>query len=366
VRIIRSLLVGFVALLLVASVFGTAIGAGVSVEDESSLSGGSVAEEDAIEIEDWHDLDAVRDDLDGEYILMNDLDETTSGYDELVNTTDGWEPIGDRDNPFNGTFDGNGYNINGLYIYSTTRARVGLVGVLEKEGYISNVNLTDISITEETDFRTPKTGGVVGLNQGTVEKSNVEGEVSGRFFVGGLVGRNEGVIKQSSTTVEVTGNGEVGGLVGSNDGTVENSYATGDVNAERRVGGLVGRNLGTVSNSYSTGDVSGDDYYVGGLVGSNDGTVENSYATGEVSGDDDVGGLVGYNDGVVENSFWDIETSGIEESDGGTGLTTDEMTGENAPNNLDGFDFEEIWETIEEDHEDAEEDGYPILQELSR
>jgi len=65
-------------------------------------------------------------------------------------------------------------------------------------------------------------------------------------------------------------------------------------------------------------------------------------------------------------SFWDTETSGVDDSDGGTGLTTEEMTGEQAPANMDGFDFEEIWETVEEDHEDAEEDGYPILQELSR
>lgn len=57
---------------------------------------------------------------------------------------------------------------------------------------------------------------------------------------------------------------------------------------------------------------------------------------------------------------------GQNECDGGTGLTTEEMTGANAEENMDGFNFEEIWETVEEDDVDANEDGYPILQDLSR
>ena len=47
---------------------------------------------------------------------MNDLDEDTEGYDELVDTENGWEPIGDDDNEFNGTFDGNENEISDLYI----------------------------------------------------------------------------------------------------------------------------------------------------------------------------------------------------------------------------------------------------------
>lgn len=65
-------------------------------------------------------------------------------------------------------------------------------------------------------------------------------------------------------------------------------------------------------------------------------------------------------------SYWDIETSKIKESDGGTGLMAEEMTSENASNNMEGFDFDEIQETVEEDDEDADEDGYSILQEKSR
>ncbi len=52
----------------------------------------------AKEIRDWHDLDAIRDNLGGSYVLMNDLDSTTAGYKELASPTanggKGWQPIG--------------------------------------------------------------------------------------------------------------------------------------------------------------------------------------------------------------------------------------------------------------------------------
>jgi len=51
-----------------------------------------------IEIRDWYDLDAVRDNLTGHHTLMNDLDSTTVGYQQLASPTandgKGWEPIG--------------------------------------------------------------------------------------------------------------------------------------------------------------------------------------------------------------------------------------------------------------------------------
>ncbi|MFW6048164.1 MAG: hypothetical protein ACOC87_02570, partial [Candidatus Natronoplasma sp.] len=69
--------------LLVVSVFGTVTGIGVDAEEndvgDASLSGGSVAE-DAIEIYDWHDLNETRNNLSADYVLMNDLNESTEGY----------------------------------------------------------------------------------------------------------------------------------------------------------------------------------------------------------------------------------------------------------------------------------------------
>ncbi len=387
----KSLVAFCVSVLLVMSVLVTAIGTGISAKDES-LSEGRVAEENAVEIEDWHDLDAVRDDLDGDYVLINDLDEDTDGYDELVDTEEGWEPIGDSDNEFTGTFDGDDHEISDLYIDRLDTWYVGLFGYVNDGREIRNLGVVDADVSGESrvgglvgqnrggtvsnSYATGDVsgehyvGGLVGLNRHTVENSYAMGDVSGEYFVGGFLGSNSGTVSNSYATGDVSGVSEyVGGLVGQNiNGTVENSYSTGDVSGESCVGGLVGLNWCTVSNSYATGEVKGEEV-VGGLVGQNrGGEVKNSYALGDVSGDQEyVGGLVGHKwEGTVENSFWDVETSGQNESDGGTGKTTEEMTGGDVPDNMDGFDFNETWETVEEDHEDAEEDGYPILQELNR
>jgi PGF-CTERM protein len=170
----------------------------------------------------------------------------------------------------------------------------------------------------------------------------------------GYVGSGGRIEKVGVENVNITGNVGVGGLVGRNSGTVENSYATGSVSSDGfNVGGLVGDGrLGTVKKSYATGDVSGDSN-VGGLVG-NGGTVEKSYATGSVSGGRNVGGLVGQDAALtVTGSYYDTETTGQSSSEGGTGLTTSEMTGSAATSNMDAFDFTSTWET--------ESDDYPIL-----
>jgi hypothetical protein len=68
-----------------------------------------------------------------------------------------------------------------------------------------------------------------------------------------------------------------------------------------------------------------------------------------------VGGLIGEGNNDVTDSYWDTETTGQSTSDGGTGLTTPEMTGTAATSNMVGFDFTTTWETV------TSPDDYPIL-----
>ena len=91
---------------------------------------------------------------------------------------------------------------------------------------------------------------------------------------------------------------------------------------------------------------------VGGLVGLNRGTVRESYATGSVNASRfGAGGLVGNSVGTVTESHWDTESTGQFTSAGGaTGLTTSEMTGDAAANNMRGFDFTSTWETVDGDY----------------
>jgi hypothetical protein len=228
-----------------------------------------------LEIRTWYDLDDVRNNLAGNHILMNDLDSTTAGYQELASPTanegSGWRPIGvpgvSPPHSFSGEFDGQGYEIRDLYTDGALSA--GLFGSVDYGGVIKDVGVINVTAI---GYRT----------------------------AGSLVGSIE-------------------------EGTVNNCYSTGSVSGNSNVGGLVGFNYyGTVSNSYSTGNVTGDND-VGGLVGYSSGTVSDSYSTGNVSGTDRVGGLLGNNYGTVSDSFWDIETSGQATSAGGTGKTTTEM-----------------------------------------
>ena len=337
-----------------------------------------------LEIRDWYGLDAIRNNLGGHHILMNDLDSTTVGYEELAseaaNQGKGWEPIGTWGNPFTGSFDGRDYKIRDLFIDRLGEGHVGLFSFVAEGGIIKNVGVVNVAVTGDEDvgglvgqntgtvsnsystgsvtgdedvgglvgqnwdgivsnsYSTGNVtgedgvGGLVGANgwyggQGTVSNSYSTGSVTGKNYVGGLVGQNTGTVLNSYSSGTVTGNSSVGGLVGENgDGIVSNSYSTGDVTGEDGVGGLVGENDGTVSNAYSTGSVTGENY-VGGLVGGNQyhGTVRNCYSLGSVTGENYVGGLVGENDGTMRNSFWDTETSGQATSASGTGKPTAEM-----------------------------------------
>jgi hypothetical protein len=251
----------------------------------------------SVEIRTWHDLDAIRNDLSGHHRLMNNLNSTTDGYEELASDTanqgQGWQPIGTPANPFTGTFDGQGYEVRNLFINRPAERDVALFGAVAEVGTIK-----DISV--------------------------LSADVTGQWYVGNLVGTHYGTVSNSHSTGSVTGEGYIGGLVGGSGGIVRNSHSASSVTGDSHVGGLVGGNAGTVSNSYSTGNVTGDSH-VGGLVGGNAGTVSNSYSTGSTIGNSHVGGLVGWNDGTVNNSFWDSETSVSVASAGGTGKTTAEM-----------------------------------------
>ncbi len=233
--------------------------------------------------------------LEGKYILLNDID---FGGAE-------WTSIGDEDYPFVGIFDGNGYVISNFKITESIEY-VGLFGY--NSATIKNLGVENFTIDVSSGYA----GGLVCYNVGgTITNCYAAGDVSSRY-AGGLVGYNDGTITNCYATGNVTstssGQSCAGGLVGDNRvGSITNCYAAGFVSAnsdsgDSYAGGLVGNNGGIIENCYATGDVSssGSDYsYAGGLVGDNGGIIGNCYATGDVSSSGSdysyAGGLVGYN-----------------------------------------------------------------------
>jgi len=301
-------------------------------------------ESEPVEISNAEELREIRDDLDGHYVLVEDID---------LSHIDNFEPIGNSQDPFTGTFDGSGHTISNLTIDRPDEDSVGLFRYVGRDGTVENVGLTDVDVRGNTVV-----GSLVGSNMrghnvlGSVRGSYVTGSVSGDGRVGGLVGFNSGIVEASYAMSSVKGNQEVGGLVGLNGGYIEEAYVVSNVTGDEVVGGLAGSNGGFINESYSMGNLTGNGV-VGGLVGANGGVVKTSYTTSNVIGDEKAGGLVGSHDsfGVrPESSYWDINSTGQEISAGGTGLTTDEMTGSAARENMDGFDFDETWGTMEDDY----------------
>lgn len=298
---------------------------------------GTVTAQDTVDVADVEDLQAVSDAVDGEYVLVDDID--ASGVD--------FEPIGDDEERFTGTFDGDGHVITGLTVNRPDEEHVGMFGYVGSEGTVTEVGLEDVEVTGGDS-----TGGLVGRNGGTVSRSHTTGAVEGGNNVGGLVGRNVGDIDESYTTAEVNGEDRVGGLVGRNVGDVDESYAAGTATGNSDVGGVVGSNAGEITDSYSQTEVEGTSN-VGGVVGSNvGGTVLGTYTAGKVGTAPASGGLVGRNTADIAESYWDTDATGQASSDAGTELTTEQMTGSDVLVYMDALSFEETWEHT---------DGYPAL-----
>ena len=221
-----------------------------------------------VEISDWDDLDDVRLDLDNDYVLINNLDSSTDGYEDVG---DDWEPIQD----FEGELDGDGHTISDLvvdYYYDFAgNEGAGLIGSTLQAGggvVIKNLGLISVDITSTVDNGSTINGAgtILGINNGTTSMTNC-------FVRSGSVG--------------ISGSSDFGG----------NSAS-----------GLIGWDRGTLTadKCYSVLD---------SITASNTGDFGSADTYGLVNDD---------NNSTVSNSFWNTTTSGVT-TGGGTGKTTAEM-----------------------------------------
>ena len=189
----------------------------------------------AVKIRTWYDLDDIRDGMNLNYILMNDLDSTTAGYEELASPTanggKGWDPIGGHEfgNVFWGRFDGYGHKICGLFINRPDEVDVALFG-MAGQGVLLKAMITNVGVVNLTVTGNSKVAGLVGASYmaSTVANCYATGTVTGGGYVGGLMGRAH-TVSNCYFTGTVTGGGQVGGLVGLGDGAITDSYSTGNV-----------------------------------------------------------------------------------------------------------------------------------------
>lgn len=285
---------------------------------EKEVKAESEETENPIEISTVDELWGIRNDLDADYILVNDIDltEATAEGGEL-DTGHGWTPIDE----FTGTLDGNGHQIKGLTMYGDVGDYVGLFGKVTDNGYssygnIKNLGLTDVNI-DVSNARS--VGAILGASRG-------ETLLCGWRILNCFV---TGTIKASGKTWINCG-GIIGGSYSEQVGTViTDCYNAADIEA------TVEEEGGTIS--------------AGGISGN--GEIFNSYNrcynVGNINNGSG-GGIIGYDassyqEEIITDCFY-LKGTGVEMEGYGEVLTAAQM--KKAPY-FTNFDFNDIWEIDE-------------------
>ncbi|MDE5768148.1 MAG: hypothetical protein K2H82_02065 [Oscillospiraceae bacterium] len=125
------------------------------------------------------DLYGIRNDLSGNYILMNDIDLSATAPGGDWDSGNGWKPIGDiSSGKFSGIFDGNGYAIKNMHIYGALDFNAGYAGLF---GYCLGATLTRIALIDcDIDVAIlpgAYIGGICAYNSGYISKSYATGTI---------------------------------------------------------------------------------------------------------------------------------------------------------------------------------------------
>ncbi|MFA6187429.1 MAG: GLUG motif-containing protein [Phycisphaerae bacterium] len=280
----------------------------------AKYSGGEGSSENPYQISSPNDLITLGNtpaDYNSCFVLANDINLAGYTFDKAVISPDIDNTNYDFDGTaFGGVFDGNGHSIISLTIDANglNNSYLGLLGNISSNGFVKNLGIEDVNIIDGE--YSSYTGGLCGINAGSIINCYSTGSVSGYMGIGGLCGFNyNGIITNCYSTGTVNGHWGIGGLCGENyEGSIVNCYSTGNVSGNMRgnedVGGLCGFNYDScIANCYSTGSVSGG-YATGGLCGMNGGSsITNCYSTGNVRGGDRTGGLCGENRDSITNCY---------------------------------------------------------------
>lgn len=169
--------------------------------------------------------------------LMNDITVNNNLLDRITYKTDddgnltnevanggnfiSWTPIGAANNGYQGTFDGNGKTISGLFFNDSQKSYVGLFDNI----YMATIR--NVGVVDSYFFGEHYVGGVCAFGvDGTITGSYNTGVVSGEGCVGGVCGTGSSVtITDSYNTGSVSGNDDVGGVFGYGENcTINNCY----------------------------------------------------------------------------------------------------------------------------------------------
>lgn len=168
-----------------------------------------------------------------------------------------WEPIGNSDWSYVGTFDGNGKTITNLYI-NATQAYMGLFGRIYKST-IKNLTFENANVTNtENDIGILAGYAGNGNTLQNIKISNTCQIKGGNDFTGGIAGYLDGNAYNCVNYATVQGTEDVGGLVGYFErGTIKDCANYGDITGTSNVGNLIGNAQScNLNNVLGTGNVT--------------------------------------------------------------------------------------------------------------
>ncbi|WP_312094891.1 S-layer homology domain-containing protein [Aminipila sp.] len=181
----------------------------------------------------------------------------------------------------------------------------GVAGQVDGSSY--GVYITDCYNTGELSGEGAN-GGVIGYAKGDRTKISDcynTGEINGKNS-GGIVGSNEGDIEKCYNKGKIIADTEAGGIVAyqnTGEGRIQKCYNDGNVTANSNAGGIAGLSKDKIFNCYNTGTIKATNS-AGGLTGLNYAPIQRSYNAGEVKGSNGIGSLTGRNRAKLTNCFW--------------------------------------------------------------
>ena len=224
-----------------------------------------------------------------------------------------WTPIGSEAQPYNGSFDGQGYRISNLFI----RANGDYLALFGYAG--SDARISNLTVSGSVDAGGDYAAGIIAYSAASVKNLHNRCKVSssGRY-TGGVVGTfanktceavncsNSGAVSSSNSG----GSAYAGGILGGKAGKISGCSNSGAVSAYSYVGGIAGQAT-DVTGCENSGDIQCISQYAGGIAGKvtsvddceNKGAVTVSGVYVEVQAHyaaDYIGGIAGYTS-TVEN-----------------------------------------------------------------
>lgn len=217
-----------------------------------------------------------------------------------------WTPIGNSSVAFDGTFDGNGHTVSGMFI-NTTSSHNGLFG--NSSGTVLNVTINNSWLTGGKF-----TAGVVGVlkGDGAVKNAKNASSVNGSTeATAGIVAATsyvyskKGLIEKCENTGFIQGKKLVAGIIASSDNglVIRDVLNKGEIEGTYGVGGI-GGHLGSstdVSNAVNYAKITGKEYTAGiaSYFGSSYCPANSNY--GELSKASNFGKIIGtdYSAGIV-------------------------------------------------------------------